>query len=88
MQFDKLLYTIETLLTDITELAMVQILGKTFLTTKESSRRYGMSEEWFKKRRFNGLAPKFIKIDQGNVYYPKVETDQWFEHQIRMKEGA
>lgn len=67
---------------------MVEILGKKYLTTKQASGRYGMSEEWFMKRRQMKRAPKYTKIDGGKVFYPQVETDQWFEHQLRMKEGA
>ena len=68
---------------------MVEILGKKFLTAKEASRRYGMSEAWFQKRRQNRQSPKFIKFENGkNIYYPIIETDQWFEHQIKIKEGG
>lgn len=66
----------------------MEILGKKFLTQKEASRRYGMSESWFQKRRQNKMRPNYIKFEDGkNVYYPLIETDQWFEHQIRIKEG-
>jgi hypothetical protein len=68
---------------------MIEILGKKFLTTKEASKRYGMSEAWFQKRRERKLRPSYTKIENSDrVWYPLVETDQWFEHQIRMKEGA
>lgn len=68
---------------------MIEILGRKFLTTKEASKRYGMSEDWFSQRRWKNLPPKYTKIcDNGRVLYPKIETDQWFEHQLRMREGA
>lgn len=68
---------------------MPEILGKKYLTQKEASRRYGMSEAWFQKRRQRSLRPEYIKFENGkNIYYPQIETDQWFEHQLRMNEGG
>jgi predicted DNA-binding transcriptional regulator AlpA len=64
-------------------------MGKKFITTKEASKRYGMSVEWFKKRRNKKLCPKFIQLSEnGVIFYPFEETENWFKKQIEMKIGG
>lgn len=68
---------------------MIECLGKKYLTEKEASKRYGMSQQWFKKRRGKNLEPKFIQIvPRGTVMYPLEESDFWFKKQIEMKLGG
>lgn len=62
---------------------MREIIGKMYLTEKEAARRYGYSTSWFQSRRNKHLPPTFMKIsNQGKVYYPLKETDDWFQKNI------
>lgn len=68
---------------------MIDCLGKKYLTEKEASRRYGMSTQWFKKRRHKKLKPEYVQfVPRGTVMYPVEEVDAWFKKQIEMKLGG
>lgn len=59
---------------------MKEILGITYMSSKEAASRYGYSDSWFKKRRMEGSSPKFIKFqNKGKILYPLDETDKWFK---------
>lgn len=60
---------------------MIEIMGKSYLTEKEASKRYGYSISWFRitRKKNKGEYPKYIKLQgKGRVLYPLLETDQWF----------
>lgn len=62
---------------------MKNILGVVYMTSKEAEHRYGYSKSWFQQRRMNRWPPKFVKLqNRGKVYYPLVETDEWFKKNI------
>lgn len=66
---------------------MIEIMGKKYLTDKESSKRYGYSIHWFQAKRSRKEKPSFIQIEgKGRIYYPVEETDQWFKDQLRINE--
>lgn len=68
---------------------MIEFMGKKFLTTKEASKRYGRSVQWFDKRRMNKLKPTYMQItERGSVLYPEIETDSWFKKQIQIHIGG
>lgn len=64
---------------------MIKIIGVEYLTEKEASHRYGYSIAWFRKQRNLHVCPKFTRLGtktRGRVYYPLVETDNWFKMQL------
>lgn len=64
-------------------------MGKKFITTKEASKRYGMSVEWFKKRRNKKLGPSFVQFSEnGLILYPFDSTEEWFKKQIQIHIGG
>lgn len=66
---------------------MIEIFGKSYITDKEASNRYGFSQRWFIAKRHKGGGPKFIQInDNGRVLYPLEETDLWFKEKMMEKE--
>lgn len=68
---------------------MIECMGKKFITTKEASKRYGMSIEWFKKRRVKQLEPNFVQFsDNGLILYPLDEIEIWFKKKIQMNLGG
>lgn len=63
------------------------MLGKKFMTDKETADRYGYSQAWFIKARAERTGPKYIQINNnGRVLYPLIETDEWFKKRMEMKE--
>ncbi len=48
-----------------------------YLSMEEAIKRYGYSRQWFYKKRWDNIGPKFIKIN-GKLHYPLKETDKWF----------
>ena len=68
---------------------MIEFMGKKFLTAKEASKRYGMSVQWFDKRRMKKLKPTYLQIvPRGLVLYPEEETNAWFKKQIQIHIGG
>ena len=66
---------------------MIVILGKKFMTDKEAADRYGYSQAWFLKARYEKRPPKYIQVQEGGrVLYPLEETDEWFKKRMEMKE--
>lgn len=51
---------------------------KIYMNEVEASHRYGYSRQWFQRERWKGTGPKFVKINNGRVLYPILETDEWF----------
>lgn len=63
---------------------MFEILGKKFITDKEASGRYGYSQSWFIRARYEGKGPKFLQIEKSSrVLYPLDETDDWFREKMK-----
>ena len=63
---------------------MIVIMGKTYLTTKEASKRYGFSAEWFHKQRTHKKLPPYVKFqERGRILYPIDECDKWFKEAIK-----
>lgn len=68
---------------------MIEFMGKKFLTVKEASKLYGMSVQWFDKRRMKKLKPTYMQIvPRGTVLYPKDELEAWFKKQIEIHIGG
>ena len=62
---------------------MVTILGITYLTDKEASKRYGYSTAWFQKQRSAKKPPPFVKLQgKGKIYYPLEKVDEWFKENL------
>jgi hypothetical protein len=51
------------------------------LTETEASERYGMSVHWYRRARWAGDGPKFIKLS-GSVLYPVTELDAFFNARL------
>ncbi|MDA8427841.1 MAG: hypothetical protein M0T70_01150 [Geobacteraceae bacterium] len=51
------------------------------LNETEASERYGPSVHWFRRARWKGDGPKFIKLS-GSVYYPVTELDTYFSARL------
>jgi hypothetical protein len=67
---------------------MKKIKGITYLTAKEVAHRHGYSESWLQKRRLKKLPPIFGRYkNNGKVYYPLIETDEWFENFFIINQG-
>jgi hypothetical protein len=63
---------------------MLLIDGTKYLTEKEISGKYGISEYWLRRQRYLGNEPVFFKIrGKGKVFYPEIETDEWFKTNIK-----
>jgi predicted DNA-binding transcriptional regulator AlpA len=66
---------------------MININGKQYINDKEASKKYGYSQEWFKKRRNEKKPPCYIKFDvRGRVLYDVDEIDKWFQANLRRYE--
>jgi len=52
------------------------------LTEKEASEVYGPSVAWFRRKRWEGDGPKFIKLP-GMVLYPIKELEAYFSSRLR-----
>ncbi len=58
---------------------MIDILGVQYITEKEASYRYGYSQSWFQKFRYDGNGPTYVRLhEKGKVLYPVNELDEWF----------
>jgi len=51
------------------------------LSEKEAT-IYGPSVHWFRRARWAGNGPAFIKITGGKVLYPKTELDRFFNARL------
>lgn len=51
------------------------------INEQEASKRYGMSIHWFRRARWAGGGPKFIKLGAA-VLYPVSELDEYFNSRI------
>lgn len=53
---------------------------KLYQSEKEAAVRYSLSSDWFKRMRWSGNGPPYIKINgNGKLLYPIAETDEWFK---------
>ena len=52
------------------------------LNETEAAERWGMSVHWFRRARFTGDGPPYVKM-AGRCLYPVVSTDAFFESKIR-----
>jgi hypothetical protein len=55
------------------------------LTEKEASERWGMSVHWYRRKRWSGGGPVYIKTDgkNGSVLYPEEELEKFFASKLR-----
>lgn len=56
-------------------------MSKINLNEHEASELYGPSIHWFRRARWKGNGPKFIKL-AGAVLYPVVELEAFFNDRI------
>lgn len=66
---------------------MIEILGKTYYTDKELSRKYGISLSWFRNQRYQKTGLPYVKIKgQGKVLYDITLADEWFSKNMAIVE--
>ena len=51
------------------------------LNETEAAEQYGPSVHWFRRARWKGDGPKFIKLS-GAIFYPVVELDKFFNDRL------
>lgn len=56
--------------------------AKRNLTEVEASEEYGPSVHWFRRARWEGNGPRFIKLT-GKILYPRVELESFFAARLR-----
>ncbi len=52
-----------------------------YLSTKQASERYGLSESWLTKLRVLGSGPQYLKVGRRCIYEPAVFEDWLASHQ-------
>ncbi|MDD2367564.1 MAG: hypothetical protein PHN84_15545 [Desulfuromonadaceae bacterium] len=52
------------------------------LTETEASAEYGYSVHWYRRARWAGNGPRYIKIRGGGVLYPRAELDAFFDSRL------
>ena len=52
------------------------------LTETEASNEYGYSVHWYRRSRWTGTGPRYIKVDGGGVLYPRSELDRFFDSRL------
>ncbi|GFE56399.1 AlpA family transcriptional regulator [Geobacter sp. AOG1] len=57
-------------------------MEKLNLNEVEAAERYGLSVHWFRRARWAGGGPQFIKMGS-KVLYPIAETDAFFKSRMR-----
>ena len=66
---------------------MIKITDKRYITIKEASKRYGMSESWFKDHIRKNKGPISFQIDgKGIRYFDIDQTDDWFKNNMKFKD--
>jgi len=58
--------------------------NKVMLSEREAAQRYPYSVHWFRRARWMGNGPSFIKVGR-RIMYPLSELDQWFNQFKRCK---
>jgi hypothetical protein len=56
------------------------------LTEREASDEYGMSVHWYRRKRWSGGGPVYIKVSDGpggKVLYPEESLDRYFASRTR-----
>lgn len=56
------------------------------LTEREAAEKYGPSVHWFRRKRWAGGGPPYIKLSEGRggkVLYPEDLGDEYFASRIR-----
>ena len=51
------------------------------LTETEASAEYGMSVHWYRRSRWAGDGPRFIKLG-GAILYPRIELESFFDARL------
>ena len=51
---------------------------KIMFSEKEAAERYPYSVHWFRRARWQGTGPKFVKIGNHKVMYRITDLDAWF----------
>ena len=63
---------------------MIDILGVQYITQKEAAYRYGYSESWFQKCRYEGNGPIYVRLNRkGKILYPVLKLDEWFRSNLK-----
>lgn len=57
-------------------------MEKLNLTEGEAAAEYGPSVHWFRRARWEGNGPRFIKL-AGKVLYPRTELEAFFAARLR-----
>jgi predicted DNA-binding transcriptional regulator AlpA len=61
------------------EIDMIEINGVQYISDKEASEKFGYSQSWFQKVRYEGNGPKYVRIkNKGKVLYPLKDLNEWF----------
>ena len=58
------------------------MIGKIQLNEVEAAERYGLSVHWFRRARWSGNGPPYVKM-AGRCLYPIADTDAYFASKIR-----
>ena len=64
---------------------MLFIDGVEYITDKQASAKYGLSQSWFKNARYKNRGPNYFKIN-GHIYYKTDIIDQWFQENLKIVE--
>ena len=59
---------------------------KVNLNEHEAAAQYGMSVHWYRRARWQGNGPKFIKL-VGAVLYPRAELEKFFNAHVVSNTG-
>jgi len=52
------------------------------LTEAEASEIFGMSVFWYRRKRWEGGGPAYIKMNGGAVLYPRTELEKFFNDRL------
>ena len=54
------------------------MMCKKIIDEKEASKLYGMSKAWFRRKRWEGGGPLFIKVGSRSIRYQMSDLDEYF----------
>lgn len=57
-------------------------MEKIYMSETEAAKRYNLSVHWFRRARWAGGGPEFVKLS-GRVLYPIESTDAFFVSKLR-----
>lgn len=68
--------------TNVPEQQAAKSCEKIMISEKEAAQRYPYSVHWFRRARWEGNGPRFIKVGRRVMYVFK-EIDEWFKQHPR-----